>query len=60
MILKELSRNRLLTINFYQNGLLRTCRGRVKTLNTIEQTLSLEDENQNIFYIRLSGIREIF
>jgi hypothetical protein len=59
MILKELTKNRLITINYYQNGLLQTCKGRVCNLNLHQQTLSLKDEQQKVFSIRLSGIKAI-
>jgi len=59
MILKALRKKGVITINYYQNGLLQTCKGRVSNLNLHDQTLSLEDEQYNIFSIRLSGITEI-
>ncbi|AYE53542.1 YolD-like family protein [Priestia megaterium] len=59
MILKALRKKGVITINYYQNGLLQTCKGRVSDLNLHDQTLSLEDEQHNIFSIRLSGITDI-
>ncbi|MED4267386.1 YolD-like family protein [Priestia megaterium] len=59
MILKALRKKGVITINYYQNGLLQTCKGRVSDLNLHDQTLSLEDEQHNIFSIRLSVITEI-
>ncbi|MGR6341533.1 YolD-like family protein [Priestia megaterium] len=59
MILKALRKKGVITINYYQNGLLQTCKGRVSNLNLQDQTLSLEDEQHNILSIRLSGITEI-
>ncbi|MFC3884458.1 YolD-like family protein [Bacillus songklensis] len=59
MILKELTKNRIITINYYQNGSLQTCKGRVSNLNLDQQTLSLKDEQQKVFSIRLSGIKAI-
>ncbi|WP_455919610.1 YolD-like family protein [Priestia megaterium] len=59
MILKALRKKGVITINYYQNGLLQTCKGRVNDLNLHDQALSLEDEKHNIFSIRLSGITEI-
>ena len=59
MILKALRKKGIVTVNYYQNGLLQTCKGRVNNLNLHNQTLSLEDEQHNIFSIRLSGIIEI-
>ncbi|MGF6952454.1 hypothetical protein QF028_004959 [Neobacillus sp. B4I6] len=60
MILKALRKDRLITISYYENGLLQTCKGRLCNLNINEQTLFLEDEQHNIFSIRLSGIKEIY
>lgn len=60
MILKALRRNKLVTINYYIDGAIQTLKGRVHNLDLSDQTLSLEDENKNIFSIRLSGIKEIY
>jgi len=60
MILKALRKKGVITINYYHNGLLQTCQGRVSNLDLRDQTLSLEDEQHNIFSIRLSGITEIY
>ncbi|MFC3883525.1 YolD-like family protein [Bacillus songklensis] len=60
MILKALRENHLVTVNYYKNGTLKTCKGRVCNLNLNEQTLSLKDEQQQIFSIRLSDIKEIY
>ncbi|WP_028403163.1 YolD-like family protein [Ectobacillus panaciterrae] len=59
MILKELTKKRVLTIDYYKNGSLQTCKGRVCNLDLYEQTLSLKDEQQKVFSIRLSGIKDI-
>jgi hypothetical protein len=59
MILRELRKNRLITVSYYKNGALQTCKGRVYNLNLLEQTLSLKDEHQKVCSIRLSGIKEI-
>jgi DNA-binding transcriptional LysR family regulator len=59
MILKELTKSRLITINYYKDGLLLTCKGRVNNLDLFQQTLSLRDENQQVYSIRLSSIKEI-
>lgn len=59
MILRALRKNRFLTINYYENGLLQTCKGRVCDLNLADQVLFLEDEQHRIFSIRLAGIKEI-
>jgi hypothetical protein len=60
MFLKKLTENRLVTIDYYSNGALQTFRGRVYRLNLLEQILSLKDEKQKLFSIRLSGIRQIY
>ncbi|SNT52618.1 YolD-like protein [Bacillus sp. OK838] len=59
MILKALRKNSLITIKYYENGLLHTCKGRLCNLILHEQTLLLADEQHNIFSIRLSSIKEI-
>lgn len=59
MILKELIKGRLITINYYKDGLFQTCKGHICGLDLRHQTLSLKDENQQVFSIRLSGIRAI-
>jgi len=59
MILKSLEKNHLTTITYYKDGLLKSCQGHIYQLNLNDQTLSLKDEKQNIFSIRLSGIKEI-
>ncbi|MDR0136665.1 YolD-like family protein [Metabacillus idriensis] len=60
MILKALRRNKLVTVNYYMDGAIQTLKGRVHNLDLSDQTLSLEDENKNIFSIRLAGIKEIY
>jgi len=60
MILKALRKNGAVTINYYKNGLLQTFKGKVQRLDLTDQTLSLKDEQQNTFSIRLSGIKEIY
>lgn len=60
MILKALRRNKLVTVNYYIDGAIQTLKGRVHNLDLSDQTLSLEDENKNIFSIRLAGIKEIY
>ncbi|USK35003.1 YolD-like family protein [Bacillus sp. F19] len=60
MILKALRRNKLVTVNYYIDGALQTLKGRVHNLDLSDQTLFLEDENKNIFSIRLAGIKEIY
>ncbi|OCW71087.1 hypothetical protein BBP13_12315 [Limosilactobacillus reuteri] len=60
MFLKKLIKNGLITVKYYENGSLQMYKGRVYNLNLHEQTLSLKDEKQNIFFIRSSGIEDIY
>jgi len=60
MFLKKLIKKGSVTVNYYENGSLQTCKGHVYNLNLHEQILSLRDEKQNIFFIRLSGIEDIY
>lgn len=60
MYLKKLSENRLITIDYFSNGALRSFRGRVYRLNLLEQVLFLKDEKQKPFSIHLSCIRQIY
>ncbi|AMM93559.1 YolD-like family protein [Peribacillus sp. NPDC060186] len=59
MFLKELSKNCLMTITYYQNESLQICKGRICNLDLHQQTLSLKVEQQKVLTIRLSGIKEI-
>ncbi|WP_330501455.1 hypothetical protein V2I71_19890 [Peribacillus frigoritolerans] len=58
MILKAFRRNKLVTVtvNYYIDGAIQTLKGRVHNLDLSDQTLSLEDENKNIFF---SGLQEL-
>ncbi|MGE7608247.1 YolD-like family protein [Peribacillus frigoritolerans] len=60
MILKSLKKKGITTIIYYKEGVLNTRKGQLHKLNLNEQTLSLKDENQKIFSIRLSRIMEIY
>jgi hypothetical protein len=60
MYLKKLTENRLITIDYYFNGSLKSFKGRVYHLNLFEQILSLKDEKQHLISFRLSGIRNIY
>ncbi|MCF8887909.1 YolD-like family protein [Priestia megaterium] len=60
MILKALKTNKLLTINYQNNGFVQTVKGYIQNLNLLEQTLLLKDENQNVRSLRLSSIKNIY
>jgi hypothetical protein len=60
MYLKKLTENKLITIDYDFNGTIQTFKGRVFHLNLLEQILSLKDEKQQLFSIRLSCIRDIY
>jgi len=59
MILKALKTNKLLTINYQNNGFVQTVKGYIQNLNLLEQTLLLKDENQHVQSLRLSSIKNI-
>ncbi|HZH60904.1 MAG TPA: YolD-like family protein [Metabacillus sp.] len=62
MILKGLTKNKnsFVTIIYFQNGSLKTCKGRVFKLNDYNQTINVINEKQNAISIRLSSIKGIF
>jgi hypothetical protein len=60
MYLKKLTEKRLITIDYYENGALKTSKGRVYSLNPIEQVLSLIDNKKKSFSIRFSNIKHIY
>jgi hypothetical protein len=61
MFLKKLAeKNKVVTIDYDKNGALQTFKGRVFHLNLREQILSLRDEKQKTYSIRLSGIRNVY
>ncbi|WP_404328646.1 YolD-like family protein [Mesobacillus maritimus] len=59
MFLKKLAKEAPLTISYIQNGFMQTCTGRLLSLDLKMQTLSLKDENQQVYSIHLSGIKTI-
>ncbi|MFF2444292.1 YolD-like family protein [Priestia megaterium] len=59
MILKELTKNRPITISYYKDGLLNTCKGHIYNLDLQQQSLSVKDGHQQICSIRLASIKEI-
>ncbi|MFC0472685.1 YolD-like family protein [Halalkalibacter kiskunsagensis] len=59
MFLKELAKNRFITIIYFQNGSLKTCKGRVYKLDFYKQTVNVKNEQQKAISIRLSSIKEI-
>jgi hypothetical protein len=60
MFLKKLAQNKTVTIDYDKNGTVHTTKGRVFHLNLREQYLSLRDEKQKTYSIRLSGIRKVY
>ncbi|MGB3566846.1 MAG: YolD-like family protein [Priestia megaterium] len=60
MILKALKTNKLLTINYQNNGFVQTVKGYIQNLTLLEQTLILKDENQTVRSLRLSSIKNIY
>lgn len=60
MYLKKLTQNGAITIDYDTNGALQTLKGRVYRLNLKDQILSIIDEKQKSFSIRLSSIRHIY
>lgn len=60
MILKALKTNKLLTINYQNNGFVQTVKGYIQNLNLLEQILLLKDENQHVRSLRLSSIKKIY
>ncbi|RBW70673.1 YolD-like family protein [Bacillus taeanensis] len=59
MILKKLIKNHLVTVDYYHNGTLQTCKGRVCDIDLYKQSLLLQDEDQKVLSIRLAGIKHI-
>jgi hypothetical protein len=59
MILRKLTTNRLIIVDYFNKGLLQTSKGYVCNLDLNDQILSLKDEQQRVYFIRLSGIKEI-
>ncbi|ALC80319.1 MULTISPECIES: YolD-like family protein [Bacillus] len=59
MILNALRKNSFITVNYYENGSLKTSKGRISHLNVYEQHLTLIDEHKKTYSIRLSAIKEI-
>lgn len=60
MFLKKLIEKKPITIDYDQNGTIETYKGKVHSLNLKEQVVSLKDEKQKTFTIRLSGIKQIY
>ncbi|WIY59421.1 YolD-like family protein [Bacillus arachidis] len=60
MLLRKLAKNHLITIDYYQSGFLQTCKGQVCNLDLHQQTLVLINEQQKVFSICLSDIKEIY
>ncbi|WP_226529860.1 hypothetical protein [Metabacillus niabensis] len=59
MFLKELTKNRLLTITHYQNESLQICKGHIFNLDLNKQALILKDIHEKVNSIRISGLRKL-
>lgn len=59
MILRKLNSGRLITINYYKEGLLQTCQGYFHNFDSYQQAIFFKDEHQKIFSIDLSVIKEV-
>jgi hypothetical protein len=60
MFLKKFTENKLITIDYDKDGTIKTLKGKVCFINSKEQVLSLKDEKQKRFSIKLSAIRYIY
>lgn len=60
MYLKKFTKNNTITIVYDANGNIKTFKGKVCCVDSKEQILSLKDENQQAFDIKLSAIRHIY
>ncbi|MGJ9386097.1 YolD-like family protein [Salipaludibacillus sp. CF4.18] len=59
MFLKELTKNRFITIIYFEYGSQQVCKGRVYKLNLYHQTIYVINEQQDAISIRLASIKEI-
>jgi hypothetical protein len=59
MVLRVLARKSSVSIDYYKNGLLQTCKGRVFNLDPYKQILYLKDDQQKTFSIRIDCIKII-
>ncbi|MBM4763275.1 hypothetical protein [Bacillus sp. B15-48] len=59
MFLRKLAEKRKLTIFYCQQGTTKTIKGELYSINIKEQTLSILDEQQKVFCLPLSEIKQI-
>ncbi|MFP7731826.1 YolD-like family protein [Priestia aryabhattai] len=59
MFLRELSKSGTITVSYYKDGTVQTCKGRVHDLNLHHQILSVKDENEAVISLLLSEIKSI-
>ncbi|MCM3255465.1 MULTISPECIES: YolD-like family protein [Priestia] len=59
MFLKSLTRNNLLTITYYEDGSLKTYKGHIYKINTINQLIFLKDDKEDLFSVHLYNIKAI-
>ncbi|MBX9974836.1 YolD-like family protein [Bacillus sp. CMF12] len=60
MFLKMLATNKLINVDFYKNGSLKTLKGSVHKIDPRAQKLFLKDEKQKVLLISLSEIKAIY
>jgi hypothetical protein len=60
MFLKMLATNKLINVDFYKNGSLKTLKGSVQKIDPRAQKLFLKDEKQKVLLISLSEIKAIY
>ncbi|MFS0618076.1 YolD-like family protein [Priestia megaterium] len=59
MFLRELTKSGTITVSYYKDGKLQTCKGRVHNLNLHQQILSVKDENEAVVSLLFSDIKSI-
>jgi len=59
VFLKSLTSNDLLTITYYEDSLLKTYKGHIYKINTINQLIFLKDDKEDLFSVHLYNIKAI-
>ncbi|MCM3186736.1 YolD-like family protein [Priestia aryabhattai] len=59
MFLKSLTSDDPLTITYYQDGLLKTYKGHIYKINTIDQLIFLKNDKEDLFSVHLYNIKDI-